>query len=740
MQRDINNPKPPSMDRSKVQLSTSYGPGALFTFEGNLVACEAVPYGNYPRVEIEEYSKDQIFRRIEEITSSWYQQAFHCRDRTPDAPPVVPRMCIDRDLLRADFTGLDQLRRAKFEFVEPGRMGYRPTLLTMVCNRCKRVKTFFGPKDFYDRRDELDPINCPEQYPCDWRQMDVVFVHPNGNWTQALPGRYDWDDHREKVSYFVPECKKCGSREVKINDKTSQISKRHFLCAECGAKREDRWVQNEREMVEIFASDTRNRLHDVRMRPVSYRANSVYYVKSDVVIDFGRNTNLILLSPGHENELELFVANRFGFPVINPPEEKIEKQVKGLKDGKEKWNDYLTQKKSLESLETLFHTTKNVHLKPAIDNQKAAIDKIIETWRENGVITVGANIPAEIHSNLISRASLYDSRFDPFRLLVEHRALLETSVNDAWLSDGKRAFVPLDKLDEYIGPEDEEKREALNQEHRSRMGLLGMEEIGLIRNFKLLHFSFGYSRISASPITEHIGRTMPVRLKLFPKTTIDEDNKHPIYILQQDNEAIYGQLKEEHVREWLRLIQPREELSNDPLGAQVIKHFFPMTAYLDNLPSRGNPSEGPFLSLAVYTLLHTYAHHVMNAITDLSGLDISSMGEYIFPADLSFVVYRKGATTDLGNLSSMLRNNTPAFLDYLLAPHSLGCGAGTLCASRGGACPDCVMIPEVSCLAQNKLLSRSVLIGRDIPREGGFYGAIPGYLDVAQVAVSTGMS
>lgn len=739
MQRDINNPKPPSMDRSKVQLSTSYGPGALFTFEGNLVACEAVPYGNYPRVEIEAYSKDQIFRRIEEITSSWYQQAFQRRDRTPDVPPVVPRMCIDRDLLRgADFTGLDLLRRSKFEFVEPGRMGYRPALLTMVCNRCKRVKTFFSPKDFYDRRHELNPDNCPEpkqlQHSCYWRQMDVVFVHPNGNWSQALPGRWNWNEYREEPYYYIPECKKCGSREVKINDKTSQIGKRHFFCANCGAQREKEWIQNDKEMVEIFASDTPNRLHDVRMRPVSYRANSVYYVKSDVVIDFGRNANLSLLSPGHESELELFVAKRFNFPVTNPPESEIEKQVKGLKNGEQKWNDYLSQKKSLEAFEKHLQTITDDSLKeslnPTIKTQRAAIDRIIETWRENGVITVGAKLPAEIHRKLISRTSLYDSRFDPFRLLVEHRALLETSVNDARLSDGKRAFVPLDKLDEYIGPEDEEKRETLNQEHRSRIVLLGMEEIGLIRNFKLLHFSFGYSRISASPTTEHIGRTMPVRLKLFPKTTIDEDKKHPIYILQQDNEAIYGRLQEEHVREWLQLIQPREGQSKDPLGAQVIKHFFPMTAYLDNLPGRGNSSEGPFLSLAVYTLLHTYAHHVMNAITDLSGLDISSMGEYIFLADLSFVVYRKGATTDLGNLSSMLRNNAPAFLDYLLDPHSLGCGAGTLCASRGGACPDCVMIPEVSCLAQNKLLSRSVLIGRDIPREGGFYGAIPGYLEL----------
>ena len=31
----------------------------------------------------------------------------------------------------------------------------------------------------------------------------------------------------------------------------------------------------------------------------------------------------------------------------------------------------------------------------------------------------------------------------------------------------------------------------------------------------------------------------------------------------------------------------------------------------------------------------------MHGISHLSGLDIGSLGEYLFPADLTFVVYRK---------------------------------------------------------------------------------------------------
>ena len=67
--------------------------------------------------------------------------------------------------------------------------------------------------------------------------------------------------------------------------------------------------------------------------------------------------------------------------------------------------------------------------------------------------------------------------------------------------------------------------------------------------------------------------------------------------------------------------------------------------------------DGPAsIYIYVYTLLHTYTHIVMKAVAEHSGLDLGSLGEYIFPADLAFVVYRNGTTMDLGNLSSLWRN------------------------------------------------------------------------------------
>ena len=143
------------------------------------------------------------------------------------------------------------------------------------------------------------------------------------------------------------------------------------------------------------------------------------------------------------------------------------------------------------------------------------------------------------------------------------------------------------------------------------------------------------------------------------------------------------------------------------LGGGLLSCAHPMSAFLDRLPQ----SDKPFTYLYLYTLLHSYAHLVMKHISEYSGLDLGSLGEYIFPTDLAFVVYRNGTTMDLGNLSAMWRNVGTGILTAMLQSKATQCGTGSLCTQRGGACPDCLMIPETSCVASNKLLSRTVLRG-----------------------------
>jgi hypothetical protein len=201
---------------------------------------------------------------------------------------------------------------------------------------------------------------------------------------------------------------------------------------------------------------------------------------------------------------------------------------------------------------------------------------------------------------------------------------------------------------------------------------------------------------------------MPVRLNLFPRVMHDRRRKHPIYVVTQANEAIYVRLNSRAVTTWLKELKCVDALnlqSGVHTGAGLLASAHGMNRYLERLP-RGTDAH---VYTYAYTLLHSYAHLTMKTIAEYSGLDLGSLSEYLFPADLAFVVYRNGTTMDLGNLSAMWRNSNVSLLRSMLRPKALLCGSGSLCSTRGGACPDCLMVPETSCIAGNKLLSRAVL-------------------------------
>src|SRR5690606_4006748 len=235
---------------------------------------------------------------------------------------------------------------------------------------------------------------------------------------------------------------------------------------------------------------------------------------------------------------------------------------------------------------------------------------------------------------------------------------------------------------------------SIQAETKSLLDKLGIEDMGLIREFDLCRFSFGYSRMEANPVlAEKRGMNMPVRLKLFPSVQQDGSAKNPVYVVQQSNEAIYVRLNEALVIQWLQSLDCDDMFSLNPgekIGAGLLSCAQKMGPFLDQLPETTRPP----IYFYLYTLLHSYSHLLMKQVAEYSGLDIGSLGEYLFPLDLSFVVYRSGTTMDLGNLSSLWRNNGNNMLTSMLSPKATRCGTGSLCTHRGGACPDCIMMPE----------------------------------------------
>jgi len=242
---------------------------------------------------------------------------------------------------------------------------------------------------------------------------------------------------------------------------------------------------------------------------------------------------------------------------------------------------------------------------------------------------------------------------------------------------------------------------------------------------------------------------MPVRLRLHGRVQVGDRAAHPVLCIEQSNEGFYIRLSEATVLEWLNRnnITVPAAATGVALGGRLIEDFADMqndrvtrfSRFLDEY--RREQSVLRRAAAHVFTLLHTAAHHLITVASSMSGLDLGSFGEHLFVPDLAFLVYRRGTTMDLGNLSSMWRERgNPSFgndvLEKMIDPSSLRCGSESICNQRGGACPDCLLIPESACLTRNELLSRSALIGRGKPRWDAISTSLTGYLEIAAARAS----
>ncbi|ABM39977.1 hypothetical protein [Polaromonas naphthalenivorans] len=735
---EIQPPKAPPMTRSRSQVATAYAPGALFTFEGGLGACLAIPdqQERQTPADISKETAEQIHLRVREVWQNWFNRA---STGGTDKHAALPGQCLDLMLLREGRYHAPSPSR--FELVDPLQMGYVPAPLAFVCNVCQRFRSFTSVKAAADGLSGLAGEPCGATGPehtgkCRWRQLDVVFIHWSGAWEPPSPGRWEWRASTEKRPGQLHEpmgrCW-CGSEKFYLRDNSPRIGQWFFQC-DAGHKDGDSWIQNDPVTTELLGDQgTARPPRWRRMEPISYRASAVFYPHTEQFVVFSKEQSslLRLLQEGKHQELAAFVAERYGMGAVVPTAQSMLETLRaGGEQHRHKVQDY-------ESIALMLSNP----LMQANPDMARMLEKSLEDkaqdWRNTpGLIPVDREIPPLLLSQAQLRAE-FGSRYDPFTLAVEHEALNRSKLSATAGLEGRAPFVRFNHLDKDLSPSTEALRTEQQQATTRLMGLLGMAEIGLIREFDLCRFTHGFTRMSSEPLIEKndSGQAVhyPVRLNLFPTLG---NGKRPVYVVTQANEAIYVRLRPELVYAWLKGVGVGDLPEWDPagplkFGAHLLQLARPFGKYFSEL------HPGPASTYRyVYTLLHTYAHVFMKSISEYSGLDLGSLSEYLFPADMAFVVYRNGTTMDLGNLSALWRNFNNIFLEHLLASKTLMCGSGSLCDTnphKPGACPDCVMVPETSCLASNQLLSRAVLRGGPAPREDKDHQGqeIPGFLDMA---------
>lgn len=712
----MSEKKPPTMHRSRGQLATAYAPHSLFTFEGGVGACIACPFPNRSYESASTTTKRMIYEQIMEFLGSWLRRATSGQNTIV---PVSPLRALDRHALR---DGTLQLPVGSLHFQVPERVGYLPFPAAFVCTSCDLHR--HSENEAHIARDATQFRNaCPfGRGKCvdDWQQLDVVLVHWSGSVEALTPMRRHVNEANLTIEE-IDSCKTCGGERFYLRRHGATFASWRFECVQCSNPREIR--REDYATLEALKQHVVDRLNvkpQINMEPVSYRASAAYYVHGDRLLVFGDDQWLSLLQSTNAALLGRFLASLYSFP---PPTLDDAEKERLLRDAgrSDEWDGYTSMRDMLRSMEGKVEAKSLAYL-----HKKIAEDET--RWNET-VFAEHASAPHALAAAVAERQG-YIRRFDPIRMAIEHKTLLEERLRaGATLPDGKLTSVDVTRPDKFMVPDSAagpEGRQALVDQVARRCRLLGIAEMRLVRGLQICEYTFGYTRTSSTPVVKRDKAglaEMPVRLNLFDKVKVGESMLHPVLCLEQSNEAFYVRLDQNAVVEWLKCNHmPQAVGPGQPiLGGRLIEAYpaFPFSAFLDEYRrERAMPRVAyPF----VYTLLHTIAHHLIGISASMSGLDLGSFGEQIFVPDLALLVYRRGMTMDLGNLSSMWRDRgDPAIgnevLDRMVSRESLRCGSESVCTHHGGACPDCILIPEAACITRNELLSRSVLSGRGSPR------------------------
>lgn len=687
-------PKPPVMARSRVQLASTYAPGVLFTWEGAKGICRSVPIER--DAQVEDATRSLIFDGIKEMTSNWLNRASNIRQ--PDAVPI--ELILDDAFYDARTLAVEPSLQ-RFQLTDPSVMGYVPYPLLYRCSVCGHLEEY---NSIEDQATHPLPRQCGDHEPR-WSQVDVVYVHWSGHLEPLSPFRNNFDRNRNEVVRHN-QCL-CGSRDFRLNNQSSVFSEWYFACQSCGRTRDLKqpdprtWEVLERER---GGGGRTFEFIEVNMLPVSYRANSAFYPQKGTFIEFRDRRVVDLLLPNKVGDLLRTVADLHGFAYSTPSHQEIEEALRAANRGGE-WQDYQDFLAMAERMERRGSAQ--------AENPRQEASALKEKWFAEGVVSRG-NVQSSALVTNVGVRNTWARRYDPLRLTVEHdRFRTEHILARRANHESINVMNPDRLICDAVGDP-----AAMTNYQTTIGGLLnsiGIEELELIRGLPICEFSFGFTRVSSTPVyhREFNGRQvpMPVRLTTFPEMP---NRRHPIYVTQQKNEALYFKLDEGRVQRWLAAnnIENVPQPDEQSVGAAYLERYEDFTAYLDEFKKReGRGVRQRHLCPYTYLLLHSLSHQVMHALADVSGLDRDGLGEHIFPADLAFVIYRKGMTPDLGNVSAMWRNHAADFLRRVLDQRLLRCGSGTLCDTRGGACPACIMVSEVTCIAGNQLLSRATLRG-----------------------------
>lgn len=285
----------------------------------------------------------------------------------------------------------------------------------------------------------------------------------------------------------------------------------------------------------------------------------------------------------------------------------------------------------------------------------------------------------------------------PRRWLIEHTTLLDKS-DISTVADVARM---LRSSGDEAGARD------IEEGQRKATELLGISSIRVINDFPLALCAYGYTRTARDP-----SRTI---ITPFP---VDERGRIPVYAITAETEALWFELDPLKVYSWL----VQNGVAGGTIPASREEAWARLYAEVPGLRQAPHePLYGQLEAVAIRSLLHTMSHLFLRRI-EWSGFAPSSVGEYLIPGSLSFILYaNRHAETKIGGLTTLFEQRLNTWL-WDAVQSGRECIYDPICEDEGGSCAGCTH-REHNCVSFNRELSRATVYGGPVPQTSAFEGA-----------------
>ena len=659
---DAYENRPFTMIRGVSQLLFNYLPGRTVDWEDGLAI---VKLGNVRLSNVWEPGRaDVLLNEIGQFLNRWKALGGSVDPQFPDPSN----------------------ERLRFAVGAPEAIEATILETAFLCQTCSAL-SFPKRKDLAWSHEVNNSLVCPSCGNRTLRQFGQVFVHGCGELsavTEWLPASRTADDGSLEPMSRPLRCPNCGvNGELIMPSRSERVRDMMVICKRCGSTVVERFTARCPRCIRQFAKERHKPGTDVEatpngdqtsdtivsriaMRMSRYSANDTYYPQTITMLRLDRPATT------NAEDSEQHALRRL-LPLNQRPEsshgngETIGALAEMLSRA-EVLGDEIQKTQILARIALLATTaTSSSETKPDLQD-----DTVIRT--ENDII-------------MAIRESL------AFRTRVNTRSAIEVSRQ----GNGASALLS---------------NEILETQQR-----LGIREMLLVDDLPVITATFGYTRRAFTPTYEELSaHSLPTEVRVFPSLDRfatqslgrpDLFGTVPILAREGEHQGLFISLDPIRVLSWLESNSITLPLPDEQPITRILSALEPVDRYYDNIWSCN-------VRRMIFGLVHSLSHIAMRSASLYSGLDRTSICEYIFLPLLGTVIFDNSSTFQLGGLESLVRDQLGAFFDAM-ANDAINCLYDSECIDSRGACHGCIHSPDISCRVFNHGLSRSFLIGGHIP-------------------------